>query len=152
MNLYKITFTHYSQKDSAIGIKALILANNDEQVYEWLASEPKIGDSGLYNSYREKEPYVWDAEKESFVDEDGDEVDDFWEDENGLPETFKNRMIRLRGEENDKDYELHDLYYGLTLYGWGLLKENTTNDYAELIDLGVVFNADLLLNPEVVNK
>jgi len=32
MNLYKVTFSHHAPKDSEQGIKALILAENDEQV------------------------------------------------------------------------------------------------------------------------
>lgn len=33
-------------------------------------------------------------------------------------------MIRLRGEMYDEEVELDDLYYGKTLIGWELIKEN----------------------------
>lgn len=36
MNLYKIIFDHYSPKDHESGIKCLLFAQNDEEVYDWL--------------------------------------------------------------------------------------------------------------------
>ena len=50
MNLYKIIFKHYSSDNDEIGIKAMLLAENDEQVYNWISSEPKINDEKLYNN------------------------------------------------------------------------------------------------------
>jgi hypothetical protein len=141
MNLYKITFTHYAPKDSEQGIKALVLAENDEQVYNWIASEPTTKEGGMYNSWKERENYEWDVEAEAWMDEDGNDANVYWYDENGDLEDFKSRMLRLKGEDNDDEVELNDLYYGETLYGWELLKENTSADYSELIELGIVFNA-----------
>lgn len=117
MNLYSIIFTHYSPKDSEDGIKILVLAENDEQVYMYIASEP----SGIYNSWSENEK---------------DDVD-ISDDEDHL-EGFKSRMLRLKGEVNDDSVELSDLYYGRTLYGWELIVENTKTDYSELISLGFI--------------
>ena len=56
-------------------------------------------------------------------------------------ETFKEKMIRLSGEINDEDYDFSDAYYGITLFGWSLLKENVTTNYAELIELGIMYCA-----------
>ena len=50
------------------------------------------------------------------------------------------RMLRLKGEINDPDADMGDAYYGVTLYGWELIKENVTSDYSELIELDIVFN------------
>ncbi len=72
---------------------------------------------------------------------DGDEVDEGWWDEEGEPENFKERMLRLKGEIEDDSIDFSDSYYGITLLGWELLKENVTTDYSELIELGVVFVA-----------
>jgi len=141
MNLYKIVFSHHAPKDSEKGIKVLLLAENDEQVYEWLASEPKLEDRTLYNSWKENEGYSYSEEKETFVDEDGEEVDSSWYDEEGNAENFKTRMLRLKGEINDDDYDFTDAYYGITLLGWELLKEDVKTDYSELVELGIVFNA-----------
>lgn len=141
MNLYKVTFSHHAPKDSEHGIKALILAENDEQVYNWIASEPKINEGSMFNSWKDREEYSWDKEKETFVDKDGDEVDEGWCNEEGEPENFKERMLRLNGEIEDDSVDFSDSYYGITLLGWELLKENVTTDYSELIELGVVFVA-----------
>ena len=54
MNLYKVTFSHCAPKDSKQGIKALILAENDEQVYNWIASEPKTNEGSMFNSWKVK--------------------------------------------------------------------------------------------------
>lgn len=141
MNLYKIVFSHHAPKDSEKGIKVLLLAQNDEQAYEWLASEPKLEDRTLYNSWKDNEGYSYSEEKETFVDEDGEEVDSSWYDEEGNAENFKTRMLRLKGEINDDEYDFTDAYYGITLLGWELLKEDVKTDYSELVELGVVFNA-----------
>jgi len=36
MNLYKITFSHVAPKDLAEGIKGYLLAENDEQIYNYI--------------------------------------------------------------------------------------------------------------------
>lgn len=44
-SLYKILFDHYSQKDKNRGICCYLFAASDEEIYEWIKSEPKIGNS-----------------------------------------------------------------------------------------------------------
>lgn len=141
MNLYKVTFSHHGPKDSEQGIKALILAENDEQVYNWIASEPNTNEGSMFNSWKDREEYSWNEEKDTFVDKDGDEVEEGWWDEDGTPENFKERMLRLKGEIEDDSVDFSDSYYGITLLAWELIKENTLIDYSELIELGVVFSA-----------
>lgn len=102
MNIYKIIFTHYSPKDSEEGIACLLIAENDEQVYEWIASDPQFGDMRIFTSWK-------DMEDEELEDAE-------------MP--FKEKMISICGEVNDEDADLSDLYYGKTLYGWQLLKED----------------------------
>ena len=134
-------FSHHAPKDSEQGIKCLLLAENDEQVYNWIASEPEINEEKLYNSWKEKDSYTWDEEDGLFVNEElGEAIDEGWWDEDGNPENFKDRMLRLKGEINDESADFSDSYYGITLLGWELLKENVTIDYLELIELGIVFN------------
>lgn len=106
MNLYKITFSHYAPKDVESGIKCLVLADNDSQVYDFIASEPKIQGRAMFNLWSEKD------------------------------EKFKQKIIELK-----RDFQTitpTDTYYGITLYGWELLKENTQEEYKELIELGIV--------------
>ena len=129
MNIYKIEFLHASPKDREEGIKCLLLAKNDEQVYEWIKSEPKIGERHLYNGWADLE-----GENEEFeVYNDNYDVIG--------KENFKQKIIRLKGEMNDDDYDFSDAFYGITLFGWSLLKENVNADYSELIELGFVFRA-----------
>jgi len=129
MNIYKIEFLHASPKDREMGLKCLLLAENEEQVYEWIKSEPEIGERSLYNGWADSE-----EENEEFeVYNDNYDVIG--------KENFKQKMIRLKGQMNDDDYDYSDAYYGITLFGWSLLKENVNTDYSELIELGIVYRA-----------
>lgn len=127
MNLYKIVFSHHAPKDSEIGIKALLLAENDEQVYEWIKSEPEINSKSLYNGW-------------GYSEKDNEEFE-IYNDEYEVVgrENFKQKMMRLKGQINDEDYDFSDSYYGITLLGWELLKDDVKTDYNELIELGIVF-------------
>ena len=140
MNLYRILFSHYAPRGGDTGMKALLLAENDEQVYEWIASEPFLKGSKLTNSWKDNEEYSWDEKEGTFVDKDGDVVSG-WYDEDGKPELFKTRMLRMKGQINDEDVDFSDAYYGIKLLGWDLLKEDITTDYSELIELGIAFKA-----------
>lgn len=108
MNIYKINFSHSAPKDTEYGMKCLLLAENDEQVYEWIKQEPEVDGEALYNN---------------------------WEDDG----EFKQKIISLKGEMNDDDYDFSDSFYGITLLGWELVKENALGDYSELIEAGVVY-------------
>jgi hypothetical protein len=127
MNLYKIMFEHFSQKDSQKGILTYLAANSDSEVYEWLKSEPSSEDWGsIYNNYNHKEE---DNEVFNIYDNDFSIIDQ---------ESFRDRMIRLHGDMYDEEVELSDLYYGATLYGWTLVKENISSDDIKIMrELGV---------------
>jgi hypothetical protein len=141
MNIYKVIFSHHAPKDSEQGIKVLILAENDEQVYNWIVSEPETSEGKLYNSWKDNEQFTWNEEKESFVDKYSNVVNEGWWDEDCKPENFKDRMLRLKGEMDDDSVDFSDSYYGITLLAWELLKENVNSiNYTELIELGIVIN------------
>ena len=115
MNLYSIIFSHHAPKGSAEGFKYLLLANNDEEVYDYLSE---------YTTY-------WDDE---------DEIE-IWDDINRELKitTKKDYLISIKGDYNNEGYDFSDSYYGITLHGWELLKENVNNDdYKELIDFKIV--------------
>jgi len=111
MNLYKIQFTHYSQKDSRTGIQEYLIAKNDEEVFNYLKK---------YITY-------WD--------------DLFWDDEDSQQEDlmrdFKERIIACKGDMNDEETldNLCDLYYGATLYGWEHTKDLTSHGEASIVFL-----------------
>lgn len=67
MKLYELNFRHYSQKDNKEGIICYLAAKSDEQVYEFLKSEPTIPDGtkygrSIYNNWKYKD----DPEDESY--------------------------------------------------------------------------------------
>lgn len=109
MNLYNIVFSHHAPKGSASGIKCMVLAENVEQVYDWLASEPETREGTLYTGWK----YLDEAERK--------------------------RIINMEGTIYDDTIDFSDAYYGLTLYGWELLKENVTGDYSELIEMELIY-------------
>jgi len=116
VKLYKILFQHYSQKDSAIGIKCFLLAESDEHVYEWLKSDPTIGDDWITTCYED-----WEDEKEG----------------------FKERLIACKGQMFDDEYCPSDLYYGATVYGWDLICDSSIVDLSFLKDNGMLYNSNL---------
>lgn len=131
MNLYKINFTHYAPKDSKEGIITYLVAIDNEQVYEYIKSEPRINDNGLYNSWKDCE--------------DDNKVYDIYDNNYNVigTESFKERMIRLGGEMYDEDADVSDSYYGVTHLGWELVKEDISIE-----EMGIIKNAGI--NIEVV--
>ena len=121
MNLYKIKFSHTAPKDTKEGIITYLLAKNDDGVYNYIDEE--------YNCEcwkdQEAENIVYDIFNDRF-------------DIIGT-ETFREKIIRLKGEMNDEDYDYSDAHYGITLYGWELVKMNVVDeDFGEFVELGIV--------------
>lgn len=113
MNLYKITVGHAAPKDWCKTMIGFVLAENDEQMYEYIASEPTINGHYIINSWNDK-------------DEEDEES----------PADFRKRIIEIKGEINDEGYDFSDSYYGITLYGWELMKENI-GDHDQLLSFGI---------------
>lgn len=124
MNLYRLTVGHAAPKDWCETIVGYVLASNDEAVYEYIKSEPLVKGHHIINSWEDKE-----EENEEF---------ELYDDKCNVigKETFKQKIIRLKGEMYDDGYDFGDSYYGITLYGWELAKENVTS-YDQLLALGV---------------
>jgi len=118
MNLYRIDFEHYSQKDSEGGFKEYVLAETNEQVYHYVDKE-----------------YCYDMMEDKSNDKYTDWVEDYPE-----YKTYKEKMMVVKGRLNDDDFdEYDDLYYGLTLYGWKLIKSNVNlSTFALAIELNVM--------------
>jgi len=120
MNLYEIMMEHYAPKDSQKGIHTYLAAKSDEEVYEWIAAEKKTKDDRkIYNSWKLSEEDTYEIYNDNY-DVIGEE-------------TFKERMIRLKGDMNDEDEDFSDLYYGKTIIGWELVKENITEKEIEVL-------------------
>ena len=116
MKLYELLFRHYSQKDNKEGIICYLVANSDEEVYEFIKSEPKIPDGtkygrSIFNSWKYKD----DKEDSSYE------------------EGHKERLINCSGEMFDDYADISDLYYGLTHYGWRCVCEEITNEQISIL-------------------
>jgi hypothetical protein len=125
MNLYRINMGHAAPKDWALSMLGYVLAENEEQVYEYLKSEPDIHGHKPFNSWKDKE-----EENEEF------EIYNSSYEVIGK-ETFKEKIIRIGGEINEDDYDFSDSYYGISLYGWELVKENVSG-LESAIELGII--------------
>lgn len=140
MNLYKLLFEHWSQKDSEQGIKGFFLAEDDEAAYEFIKNTKFEYGDPLYNYNSWDEFEEWNGYNEP--DEEGEEnygfmiQNDDWE-VIGM-ETFKERMIRLGGEMFDDEHELCDLYYGVTRYGWECVGKIRADEIRVLKNVGVL--------------
>lgn len=119
MKLYKVTFRHYSQKDSVEGIKELLLANSEEEAFD------HVDLKYTYGSWSDKD------ENGEYDPEDFEQAD----------ESYKARMIRLGGEDNDDEHEVEDLYYGATEWGWEFISDVTPEQQEFLLTnkLAVVY-------------
>jgi hypothetical protein len=131
--LYKINVQHVAPKDEHTSLECFLLAENDEAVYFWLDKEKRYGG--------------WED-----INDDGNEykIYDNTDDYNVIgTETFKEKMIRIKGELNDEDRCFADAYYGLTFYGWELVEENPSPVLiSSLFKMKVLFETNSVKNIE----
>lgn len=118
--LYKIMFSHTAPKDQETGTKTYITANNDEQVYNFIDKE-----------------YNYDSWEDANEDCEGIEVRDDGCNVIGV-ESFKQKLIRIKGEMYDEDYDYADSHYGITLYGWKFVAEVTDDELSILTKHGII--------------
>jgi len=122
LKLYELLFRHYSQKDSEEGIICYLVANSDEEIYEFIKSEPEIPDGtkygrSIFNSWKYKD----DNEDSSYEEE------------------HKARLIECCGEMFDDYADISDLYYGLTHYGWKCVCEDISEEQIKILqDVGII--------------
>lgn len=117
MNLYQIMIRHYAPKDYEDGIYTYLVAESDEDVYEWIKEENKLKDGRyLFNIYKDAE-------------EDGDMLGD-------IP--FRDSIIASQGCMSNEYMEVSDLYYGATEIGWSMVKEDISQEDIDVIsDAGI---------------
>jgi hypothetical protein len=119
MKAFKINVLHGTPKNSWINLYGFFLAENEEEVYEYI-----------------KELEFWDEDDESEIytkyDDDYNEIG---------TETFKERIIRFKGRINEiNEDESIPWEYGITAYGWEDLGEVT------LLERNILKKFDLMLN------
>lgn len=123
MNLYMITTTYYAQKGSHDSMLGHILAENDEQVYEYLKKDQKLNGFDIYTG--------WETEEEDIEESYEEKCEEYYWLEEGR--TFKDIVIENLGDDCEELQTYDDLYHGLSCYGWKLVKENATEK--DIIDL-----------------
>lgn len=126
MNLYQIMTNHYAPKDSHKAIWCYLIASSNEEVYEWLKSEPKLDEElgRLFLCWAD-----W-------------EIDD---DEGITGEvSFKQQMIKLQDEEETDKADYDDLFYGKTFVSWKKLCVNIGKTEVRILkEVGVrIFTVD----------
>lgn len=133
MNLYEIRLNHFAPKGNQEGIYTYLAAHSDENVYEWIKKSKELKDGRyLFTSWEDKEG---DEEESADVfDDDGETIG---------TESFKERMIRVKGDMYDDYVELYDLYYGETLVGWNMVKEKISDSDINLLqELGIAIEVE----------
>lgn len=134
MNLYRIYFRHYSQKDSKEGTSTYLIADNDEQVMAWLSEE--AGWDFLDDRDMDTLTEYFGTEFEKPGDRERAEalgltIDPEYGDVKG---TKKALILFTRGETGIPS----ELYYGCTQWFWELAKEHIEQHEAlVLTDLGL---------------
>ena len=121
--LYEIQVQHCAPKDSHTSTQAYLIANNDEEVYEWIKSDPM---PAMCTSWEDRE------------EEDGPY--DIYNDDYEVigTETFKEKMLRIKGDLYDEDQDWSDAYYGLTFYGWREVGPITPEQIQTMNQLGII--------------
>jgi hypothetical protein len=114
-NLYEIQFKHYAPRDSEQGIVTYLIAESNEEVFDWLKDDPELSDERYITT-----PFGdYEADQESY---------DVYDNHYNLvsKESRKDQIMRFKGDMNDPDIALDDLFYGKTLFGWKLVKEDVS--------------------------
>ena len=115
--LFRVLFSHTSPKDQKLGIEEYVVANSDVQVYSY------IDEFHNYGNWKDNEGEIFDI-----YDEEWNVIGS---------ENFKDKIIRIKDEMNDEDYDYSDAYYGITLYGWEFVKDLTDIEFQILTNIGI---------------
>ena len=120
MKLYKIKVLHGGPKDSHESIETYLIADNDEQVLDWIDIN-KTG--GIWSSY---EKYLGAEDFKYYLDD--------------KPVTMKEWVFANKGDIDDEN-GWDNAYYGIIKWGWELVADSYDIDYAILIKLGIAVKA-----------
>lgn len=110
MNLYRIIVLHGAPKDSHESTETYLVANNEEQVFQWISKEKTYG--------------CWSEPDDMRTDDETDEE---------IP--FKDWVMKHKGDISD-DEGWEDAYYGVTKWGWSEISA-TEEEINTLMKLGI---------------
>lgn len=114
MNLYRIIVLHGAPKDSHTSTETYLVAENEEQVFNWL--DAKTGGAWTEEPEEGEEPRMR-----------------YSADESEIP--FRQWIMESRGDLEDED-GWEDAYYGVTKWGWEPI-DATPDEIAVLLKLGI---------------
>jgi len=131
MNLYKQTFQHWSPKDSEKGISKYFLASSNREAYDIVYGKYDCVTVDRFCDFNSEEYDTFEIDYVEYLPSDLDK------------EKVINIVADKRGELNFDDIDsldcFNDLYYGMTLEGWDLVREDITpQDIEVLKTLGVL--------------
>ena len=126
MNLYQVMVNHYAPKGSQKGIAFFVVANSNEEVFDYLLQHDRI--ECKHGSYWN----CWQDIRDDIMDEEDEEIEDL----------FKEEMLEHCDEECTTRANYDDLYYGRSYLSWKLIKEDAKPDTLQAItDYGIpIFN------------
>lgn len=128
MNLYKILVTHLVTKNKYNEIRGYVIADSDQEIFDYLCTEPKINGVYCFNSWNE-EDYCSECEDDERLKLDCEECISL--------EEKKLQILQNKGDI-EEDYSSNDLYYGKTYYDWELVGEDiSSTDKQVLENLGI---------------
>ena len=129
MKLYKILIEHCAPRDRIVAVAGYLYAENDRDVYFYVDKHLN------YDAWEDRHDEAIENEEPFYIyDDDYNEIG---------AETYRERLIRLRGSMNDENSSYDDAYYGVTHYGWEELDSDLTAISNELFKAGITFNTGL---------
>lgn len=147
MRLHHITFTHYSQKDSETGTLSWVVAEDEEQVVQFLAGGAMPSFSNWERDGDEDEV----SPVNSWWDENPGEADRAralgltvhlcdWGERDGQPDWVSGPRADVARWWRGDPTEVSDLYYGATRVGWDAGVEVSESDVEVLVRLGIALD------------
>lgn len=124
----------YIQNRIEDNIICFLLANNENEIYEWMKDTiPMVEGIDRYNFYYKEGERLYNDKLFDYFNDRFDE----------LTGTYKDLAIFYRGFIPDVivDNMFQSFWNGKPLYGWECLEIDTTKDYSPLIDLELCFVA-----------